>query len=263
VVLAACVGSLNTQPAADAFWTSCLDAQGLVCEKRELALAFLVQLHSEEEQWLLDEVDIQLGFSRLLGVAEQLIIGCPEAQEHLVALLRGAVERELLPAQFLMSARRMRFGGAYGVEIVRKTQRLTPMYCRRGWGSGDVRQFRTEVQDAIAEYFDSKNIQELAQIVEELHFSEKEQVTFVRKLLVAGMERGHQAVALDAVAELLGRCWSKQEVSSAFEQLRDIASDLVLDLPHCREQTTGLVGLAAGRGLLETSYLMQDAVTIV
>ncbi|CAK0889186.1 unnamed protein product, partial [Prorocentrum cordatum] len=62
------------------------------------------------------EVDIQLGFSRLLGAAEGIEAAQPGAAEHLVALLAGAVERELLPAEFLKSARRLRFGGERGVQ---------------------------------------------------------------------------------------------------------------------------------------------------
>lgn len=51
-------------------------------------------------------------------------------------------------------------------------------------------------------------------------------MTFLRKLLVASMERGHQNVALYAVEELLGFCWSEQEVESAFQQIRDVEADL-------------------------------------
>ena len=40
------------------------------------------------------------------------------------------------------------------------------------------------------------------------------QVTFLRKLLVAGMERGLQQVALYATEELLGFCWTDQVLAS-------------------------------------------------
>jgi len=263
VLIAACLSSFGAEPSASAFWTACCDAEGLAAEKRSLVLAMLRQLHTAQEAWLLDEVDVQLGFSRLLGGIEALERERPGTTEMLTGLLGGAVEQEVLPAEFLRSARRMRFGGPCGVEVVRAAQRRTPMHSRRIWGSGDARQFRKEVKEAILEYFDSGSLDELAQIVEELHLSEKEQAHFVQKLLVAGMERGEASGALDAVQALMGSCWSAQEVQAAFEELRDIARDLVLDFPHCREHTSDLVRTAVGRGVLDQSYLVYDVTTVV
>mmetsp|Transcript_44450 Transcript_44450/g.129266 ORF Transcript_44450/g.129266 Transcript_44450/m.129266 type:complete len:158 (+) Transcript_44450:2-475(+) len=157
----------------------------------------------------------------------------------------------------------MRFGGPAGVEVLRLTQRQTPMHSRRVWGSGDERHFRIEVREAILEYFDSGTSDELGSIVEELHLTESEQVRFIRKLMVSGMECGAPARALDAVAALMGRCWGAEEVRGAFEQLRDVAQDLVLDYPRCREHTTELVAAAVERGLLEKADLVLDGATIV
>jgi len=263
VVATACALALETGPLAAAYWTACVDAEGLAAEKRGLALGLLVQLHGPQAEWLLEEADVQIGISRMLGSIGQLEKERPGALEMLVALLSAAVERELLPAEFLKSARRLRFGGAKGVEVVRKVQRRTPLHSRRVWGSGDARQLRTEEREAILEYFDARSIEELAQIAEELHLSEEQQAHFIRKLLVTGMERGEQAAALNAVEGLLGSCWSSHEVEAAFEQLRDIAKDLVLDFPHCRERTTELIQDAASRGLLDQSYLLLDGTTVV
>lgn len=250
VVMSACMGALCTP-------------RELLKERQGLALRLLEDLSGGDA--VLDEVDLHLGFSRLLGKIGHLTEGMAAADvsELMVGLLRGAVEREVLPAEFLKSARRMRFGGPAGVEVVRKAQRQTPQHSRRVWGTGDARQFRTEVREAIMEYFDSNSIQELGRIVQELHLSEQEQAKFVRKLLVTGMEREDTETALDAVQELLGSCWSSVEVQDAFQQLRDVAPDLVLDLPRCREQTNDLVWAAVGRGLLEQSDLICDAATIV
>lgn len=266
VVLMACEHSLNGTPSSGAFWMSCFSPTGLVEQKRNLVLSMLTQLYIIDEGCVLDEVDLQLGFSRLLGNVGKLTQGAEvhlsvdgtEVQPSIVALLRGAVERELLPAEFLKSVRRLRFGGRSGVDVAREVQRQTPLHSRRSWGSGDGRQLKREVQETISEYFDSRNIEELAHIVQELHLSEKEQVKFVRKLLVAGMERNDGDSALDAVGVLTGPCWSNAEVVAAFEQLRDIADDLVLDFPYCRERTNDLVCAAVGYGLLDSSYLVSD-----
>lgn len=221
--------------------------------------AMLVQFHSADENWLLDEVDLQLGFSRLLGKMTDMADDKPYSQDTLVALLRTAVERELLPAEFLKSARRMRFGGGLGVEVVKEVQRLTPMHSRRIWGAGDSRQFRKEVRQAILEYFDSKSIDELAQIVQELHLNEKEQAQFMKKLMITGMERKEPpAVVLDPIAALLNLCWFQKEVSDAFVQLRESSIDLALDFPHCRESIDRLIGVAVARDLLEQSDIVCD-----
>jgi hypothetical protein len=50
-------------------------------------------------------------------------------------------------------------------------------------------------------------------------------VTFLRKLLVAGMERGAQQVALYATEELLGFCWTDQDAFRAAQAL-----ELMVDL---------------------------------
>jgi len=263
VVLAASAMSLDAHPPSPAFWTACMDAQGMLAEKRALVLAMLQQLHSPQEEWVIDEADIQLGFSRLLGSTEQLAQASPEAHKHLVELLTAAIKQEVLSAEFLRSARRMRFGGPIGVELIRKVQRETPMHSRRAWGSGDARQFRSEVRDAVLEYFDARSLDELAQIVDELHLSDKEQAHFLQKMLVIGMEQGQSSVALDAIQGLMGTCWSKDVVQAAFDRLRDIAQDLVLDIPHCREHTTALVAEAVTRNLLDKSYLLLDGTTVV
>jgi len=240
VLVQACLGSLNTNTLVVAE------------QRRQLVLSMLVQLHSADEEWLLDEVAMQLGFSRLLGKIGDLIDEQPYCQEMLVALLVGCVEKELLPAEFLKSARRMRFGGPLGIEVVKEVQRLTPMHSRRTWGAGDARQFRTEIRQAILEYFDSKSIDELAQIVQELHLNEKEQAQFMRKMMITGMERKEQpAVALDAVEALIGLCWFKNEVGDAFVQLRQSSNDLALDVPNCAEGINELIAMAVARGLLE------------
>lgn len=263
VVLAALVSSLDPNPSPSAYWMSCFSGPALVAEKRRLVLGMLAQLQSVDESFLLDEVDVQLGFSRLLGLVDHLVQTSPENRDFVVALFVGVVEQEQMPAEFLKCARRMRFGGPKGVEVLREAQRQTPMYSRRSWGTGDEQQFRKEVRMAILEYFDSKSIDELAQIVQELHLSEKEQSQFIRKLLVTGMERDETGPALDAVAGLSGFCWFPEDVRSAFEQLRDVARDLVLDLPMCRERTNDLVLEAVRRGILEESYIAYDADTIV
>lgn len=263
VVVAACLCSFDGKPSPDAYWTSCFDSGDLRAEKCRMVLDALVQLANSEH--LLSETDIQIGFSRVLGIVTTEMEATETRSDfpHLVALLRGAVEKELLAAQFLKLARRLGYGGPLGMQALRWAQRQTPLHSRRVWGSGDLRQMRAEMHDTIEEYFDSHSTEELAQVIEELHLSSKEQVTFLRKLLVAGMERGAQQVALYATEELLGFCWTDQEVEGAFQQLRDIEADLVLDFPEIRECTGKLVKLAVQRGLLKPSYLAVDATSHV
>lgn len=248
VVLASCLGSVSAGAA-------------LAEERQRLVLALTEHLMNTDGGPLLTDVDVQMGFSRLLGTVRDAGAEVPLKllKEQAVGILRGAVQHELLPAEFLKSAKKMRFGGVEGVEVLRQAQRQTPMHSRRVWGSGDERHFQTEVREAILEYFDSNSAEELGTIVEELHLSDVEQVRFIRKLMVTGMERGDGDSALDAVSALLARCWTLEEVRLAFEQLRDIAQDLVLDLPKCREQTSDLVWAAVGRGLLEKADLINDA----
>jgi len=263
VVVAACLCSFDDKPCPEATWTTWFECGDLREEKGRMVLDALVQLSTTEQ--LLSETDVQIGFSRVLGTVTSQM----EAQEaynkfpHLVALLRGAVEKELLAAQFLKLARRLGYGGPLGRQALRAAQRQTPLHSRRVWGYGDIRQMRAEMHDTIEEYFDSRSTEELAQVLEELHLSSKEQVTFLRKLLVAGMERKENILALYAVQELLGFCWTEQEVEGAFQEIRDIEGDLVLDFPEVRECTGNLVRVAVQRGLLKVSYLAVDATSHV
>lgn len=265
VVLRACLSSFSGTPSLGGYWTSCFDAEGLREEKCRLVLDMLVEFHSPGGCQLLLETDVQMGFSRLLGaLAEEMPArDRAELSAHIVRFLAGALEKELLPAQFLKLARRLRYGGIWGVEAVKQTQRLTPLYSRRVWGAGDARHMRAEIQDTIAEYFDCRSSEEMAKVIAELHLSSKEQANFLRKFFVAGMERGEQVTTIEVVQELMGYCWSELEVQEAFQQLRDIESDLVLDFPKCRQCTDRLIALAVQRGLLKPSYMIQDAASVV
>jgi len=261
VVKIALLSSFDGNPSSDAAWTSYFDTESLKQERGRLVIDALAQLSGES---LVCDIDIQIGFSRLLGhVTGQMTSKDEELLKHLVKLLQGAVEKELLPAQFLKMARRLRYGGSLGVEALRQAQRQTPLHSRRVWGTGDARQMRAEMHDTILEYFDSRSVQEVAQVVEELHFSSKEQIIFLRKLFVEGMERGQPAAVLDLVHELLGFLWSEYEVQGAFQELRDVSTDLVLDFPQCRERTNELLAAAVARGILNRSYLEVDGTTVV
>lgn len=137
VVLRACLSSFETTPSLDAYWTSCFDKGTLAAEKRRLVFELLMHLRDRDEGSMLEEVDLQIGFSRLLGEMGNVERQSAEDRAGLIALLRGAVEHELLAAEFLKTARRMRFGGSWGVDVIKETQRQTPMFSRRTWGSGD------------------------------------------------------------------------------------------------------------------------------
>lgn len=212
---------------------------------------------------LLTESDLQLGFSRLLGMVGELVKADATVSTTVVSLFRGAVEQELLAADFLKTARRLRFGGLPGVQVLREAQRQTPAFSRRVWGSGDKRHLQAETREAILEYFDSGSVDELGQIVGELHLSDKELIKFLRKMLVSGMESKQSDKALDAMSELKGFFWSDADVQEAFDELQGVADDLVLDLPYCREQINALMQRAHGRGLLEESYLGTACISAV
>lgn len=215
------------------------------------------------ESQLLNEADLQIGFARLLGKVSDLAKGNPDVVITIVSLFRGAVEHEVLPADFLKTARRLRFGGPQGVQVLRETQRQTPAFSRRVWGTGDKRNLQTETREAILEYFDSGSIEELGQIVGELHLSEKDHIMFLRKMLICGMEAGKSETALDAITGLMGFFWSEADVQEAFDELQGVADDLVLDMPYCREQTNSLMKTAHSRGLLEESYLRTACISVV
>lgn len=253
VVLAACLSVVRSSSASTAA------KQKIVFEMFTLLIGaqdgFCGIADTLGDSPLLSEADLQLGFSRLLGMIGELVKESPEVMSTVVGMLRGAVEQELLPADFLKTARRLRFGGLQGVQVLREALRQTPAFSRRVWGSGDKRQLQAETREAILEYFDSGNVEELGQIVGELHLSEKELVKFLRKLLVSGMESQHSDKALDAMSELKGFFWSEADVQEAFDELQGVADDLVLDLPYCREQINDLMRQAHGQGLLEESYL--------
>jgi hypothetical protein len=262
VVLAACTCIVEAAPERSA-------------EKQKIVFEMFIQFSGankgfcgasdsiSDEDKLLTEADLQLGFSRLLGNVAELTKGTPDSLRTIVGLLRAAVEQELLPADFLKTARRLRFGGPLGVQALREAQRQTPAFSRRVWGSGDKRQLQMETREAILEYFDSGSVEELGQIVGELHLSDKELIKFLRKLLVSGMESGESEKSLDAIKELMGFFWSEADVRSAFDELQGIADDLVLDLPHCREATNSLMRTAHGRGILEESYLTTACISAV
>eukprot|EP00438_Fugacium_kawagutii_P032958 Skav223868 [mRNA] locus=scaffold1226:182363:193467:- [translate_table: standard] len=119
---------------------------------------------------------------------------------------------------------------------------------RRVWGSGDIRQMRAEMHDTIEElrskfqdpleYFDSHSTEELAQVLEELHLSSKEQAPEGGRGGEASGTMGPRHVAQgpwiaggastspQRLATLVIGSVDSQEVEGAFQQIRDIEADL-------------------------------------
>jgi len=251
-VLALLRRAVDAMPSPPAFWTSPVEGVQLVAERRNVVLSTVELLLAD----VCAESAVQIGFSRLLGAVDELTRAWLEAREQLVALLVGAVERQVLPAEFLNCARRLRLGGSEAVAVTRGALRRTPLFSRRVWGSGDARQLARDMQETVDEYFDARSVDELALCVQEWHLSADGQVRFVRKLLAAGIERDEIEAALEAVSDLTGFCWSREDVRGAVEQLQGTFDDWKLDFPSCRERSALLIRAAYARGMLGTPDML-------
>ncbi|KEP65309.1 UNVERIFIED_CONTAM: MA3 domain-containing protein [Hammondia hammondi] len=238
-------------------------------EHREMVSNALDRLYGK----VLKPDDIQLAFARLVGDVDDYCLDNPDVYYLLAKFLARAVADEILPPSFLLDRYRLNYGGDAGVQVLKKVQKWlaeqngkgVSVRLRKVWTGTDpdnaeACEFKARVRECLYEYFDSNDKKEAARILRELELSPDQAAEMVRKLLVIGMEK---AAAGERTTEnvfallsyLLERTDIDEEmIQKGFEQTRNMAEEIKLDIPDMDRRFPQLVEEARKRGMLSAEF---------
>jgi len=226
--------------------------------------AILLQLvDNAHENDLVDASGIQLSFACLLGYLEDGKLDCPHMSAFVTDIFTRAITNELVSADLLHRYLRLNFGGSSGRSVLEKVLHQTPEHSRKVWGDGDLEHLEKEMQNTIAEFFDSADMQEVGQILGELHLSKEYDVKFLHMLFLEAMNRQQLSQAIELAHYLLDIYWTKTDIGTVIEQIRSESHDLVLDIPNVREYTTYLIDGCHAVGALENCFMEHAFMEVV
>jgi len=188
------------------------------------------------DQNVIAEDDINWGFLRFLGSAEDMEIDNPKFQPKASDLTGQLLSNDLLSSAFVHRCRLLRIGGATGLEILTKVGRDFPEHYRK---SARGRDFKREVRTMLLEFYDSKDAGETKRILQELSMTKQMSAEFVRKVIYFGLERsvedGQEGMKLLSFL-MKHEELTEEDVKRGFEELEAMLPDLQLDLPQLGEQ---------------------------
>jgi len=207
---------------------------------------------------LLTAGDLQLGLSAVIGSIDDMSLDWPNARNYVTDLLTHLVLDELLSADLLHRQLRLGFGGPTGRDIYETVLRRTPEHSRKVWGDGDYNHLMNEMQNTITEYLDSYDCQEVGTILGELHLSKDLELLFLKTLLVECLARQQVGPGIRLTAYLLDVFWTKSDIAEALELIREDSSDLVLDMPNLRGETSHLINELTLYKLVDPGFRYMD-----
>jgi programmed cell death protein 4 len=210
--------------------------------ERELVSRLLTCLHPAP----LADRDMESGFNLLLDSMEDLSTDVPEAIIMVANFLARAVVDEVLPPAYLSEQNNSRPGDAV---IEKAVSLLSREHCtarlERIWGPGDgrpVAELKVEMDQILAEYLLSRELDEAARCVKELDAAHYMHELVKRGVKIAMEQDGkdsqtqHAKSAIDAMAALFtflvkNAIISEHQVAKGVDRLHRILEDLKLDVP--------------------------------
>lgn len=227
--------------------------------ERELVSSLLSSLRSLS---VLTEDDFLWAFSHLLGSLSDLVIDCPSAVELVSKFLLRAVTDEVVPPAFLDNAIRLGLGDEIGVAAARRARNAVENTevewadLRNVWGkldSSDNAKWRTELDMALTEYFDSHDKAEFCRLMHDWALCTSRAVVVVKQGLLKAMDgNGNDCMA---VVDMLDYAVRHEELKNsdvlrAMNELDTGLEDLKLDIPDAPDMLDTFGGLMRARGLL-------------
>lgn len=208
---------------------------------------------------LIHSEDIQHGLALILGKLDDLELDVPFAKKEIVSIISQCVMQETVSAELIKREQLLCYGGVSGVEVLSKVLRYTPEFSRKIWGgTGDLRFLQEEMDSAIREYFDSRDMEEVGVILGELHLNKELEIAFIYHLLLFSIECDKVQVGLNLVDYLKDVYWGYEEVEKAIEKMREAEKDLALDFPLIQESMMELVKRAEEQGLVSWEFQVAD-----
>jgi len=217
-------------------------------ERRMLKKLFL-QL---KDDGLLMEEDVQHGMALVLSDLEEIQLDVPHCGGMIAGIMGDCIRGELLAAEVVKQIESCDYGLEPGKQILIKTLKSTPEYSRRIWhGRGTV--FH-EMDLAIMEYFDSRDLNEVARIVGELHLNAALDAEFVQRIVVAGLEKRKMQVGLNLIHYMKDTFWAEELVGDAIMDLRGMQEEYEKDIPGVHFLLDECVRLSVEQGLLGEEF---------
>ncbi|KAF4666771.1 Programmed cell death protein 4 [Perkinsus chesapeaki] len=243
--------------------------------------AEVIQLLADlRDKRVLTDDDILLGFGRMLGALDDFTLDCPGAPDMLSGLIVQGVVEELLPPAFLKNSLRLRTGNDVGINCIRHA--ISILDSERHWrqrhgGHGrfnlagspsnknkvefsaleeeDIKKWKLELRNAIAEYFCSADGDEFCRLAAEWDMSSEQAAICVKYILMMAMERtGEQCLmAVDLLCHcvLVREELSKDDIVNGFKLIMENIADVKLDIPDAVDMLRAFRRLCIKRGILE------------
>ncbi|EEC43664.1 predicted protein [Phaeodactylum tricornutum CCAP 1055/1] len=227
--------------------------------ERELTSRLLTCLHPTP----LSMEHMEAGFNLLLDSVDDLSTDVPEAETMVASFLARAVVDEVLPPAYLSEQNNVRVGD---MVIAKAVALLSREHCtarlERVWGPGDgrpVEELKIEMDQLLQEYLHSRELDEAARCVKELHAPHFHHELVKRGAFAAmeldGKKEEQDHANLDAMAALLAflvknAIVSEYQVKKGLSRLKDVLPDMQLDVPLAPALMEAFAGFCAEQGCL-------------
>jgi MA3 domain len=199
------------------------------------------QLFVQADEYFFEE-DFALAFSMLLNGLEDLQLDVPNAKEISWKFLFRALADELLPVGYLDQIERLRMGGSVGLEVIKKVKAAMPENTRLArlhllgakiWVPINEGLWKKEVNLAIEEFYDSLDAEEFFRLLTEWDIDETRAGELIRKLLIAGIEKGKMVDAIALIKTAVSNSlFEDADVQEGLRQIQERIEDLQLDIPN-------------------------------
>jgi hypothetical protein len=187
------------------------------------------------KQGVLIDEDIQHGVALSVGQVDELSqTDVPFSKAYFVRILADCVKEEVVSADLVKKFRTLHYGGWVGESAFQEILHCTPEYSRKIWGcdkQSTLTSLLEEINTSIDEYFDSRDAEEVARIVGELHLTRDLDVFFIKQVILKSMEKNKFAEGLQVLLHLQNVYWTREDFETAIEAIRNEENDLVLDFP--------------------------------
>lgn len=223
--------------------------------ERELISELLSDLHPE----VIGDDQMAMGFTRLLGAVDDLVLDCPDAV-HMVSLFLGrAIVDEALPPSFLTQVLASLRNDSLGITVVQTTGALLGarhaaerfQNCWHG-GALSLEASREAIRAALKEFVVSGDVAEAAKCVSELNMSFFHHEVVKQALELAFEEEASSAARLLGLLKSLATTGeiNQTQMSKGFNRIKSSLEDLVLDYPKAKELFSKFVETATSEGWL-------------
>mmetsp|Transcript_36791 Transcript_36791/g.81831 ORF Transcript_36791/g.81831 Transcript_36791/m.81831 type:complete len:712 (-) Transcript_36791:320-2455(-) len=231
----------------------------MALDRKDRERELVSNLISELTPQVLAADQVSMGFTRLLGAADDLVLDCPDAV-HLLSLFLGrAIVDEVLPPSFLAQVLQSLRAEGLGISVVKATGAL--LSARHGaervtncWHGGalTLEQIKEQIKTTLREYTTNLDLNEASKCLVELGVSYFHHEVVVEALELAFEQEQCAEGLLSLLAALAASGVINQtQMSKGFSRVRSRLDEEAMDYgPKARDMFSGFVQTATQQGWL-------------